>query len=640
MWASLHGHSSFSLLDGIVKPKNLIQRSLEVGYTAVALTDHGRLSGLISLLNEKKKAGEKAKHLKIIFGNEFYINNGEGKPNTHCVILARNLAGWKSLIKATSESNKPENFYRKPRLSLDQLEGFAKGNLFAINGHAGSCIGNIIFSDVKSAYSARSYDEVKSFVKDNWKKELFDLIDKYVQVFGKDCFALEIQTIDESNFPAAILLGKTLRWAAKQLKLRTIATSDAHYETHNCNKDQWVVLSSNIGVSIPKIEKKLIADDDDTAFAGFFRSNNYHMPTPEEIALVNTEEEMMNAVEIAEEIEEIDPFSKPIIPKFDCPEEKESGEYFKEICRQGWRDKIQGKIPKDQIGVYGERIKYELDVLLGAGLSDYFLILNDIANFVKSNAGLVNTGRGSVSGCLASYLSGITSVDPIPFGLIFERFYNAGRNSAGRISMPDIDLDIQASFRDKTVDYIKDKYGKEKVGNIGTFGRLMGRACLKEVLRAWEVCNAKEMDKITQCLTDESSIMDDLQEMSDEDGEASIIRWALENNSKELKEWATLDRETGKVNGPFGIYFEQAMRIEGTHKSMGSHAAGIVISNTDISDVVPVRYDRNNGKAIIDVSMEDVEKLGLLKFDLLSVSVLDKIQCAEKMIKECWNESG
>jgi len=634
-WAALHQHSSYSL-DAIAKPKQIIQKAIDVGLTAIALTDHGSLSGCIDLLEQKKKVGEKAKDLKIIFGSELYLNNGEGKSNSHLVVLCKNLDGWRSLIKATSEANKPENFYRKPRLTLEQLSNYTKGNVLAFSGHPGSDISNCLFDNYKLAYSARSYDEVKNFVKTDWKKDLFDKIDQYIQVFGKDCFWLEIQAVDEENFPAAILINKALRWAAKKIKLKCVASSDGHYINKENNRDQWVILSSAIGLSIPKITQKLISDDDDPAFAGFFRSNNYHIPSPEEIALVNTEEEMANAVEIAQECSELDIFTQPIIPHFACPDNLSADEYLKEICRQGWKEKINGKIPKEQKEIYAERIKYELDVLTRAKLSDYFLLIHDIVNYVKSQEKFIGAGRGSVAGCLTSYLSNITAVNPIEFNLIFERFYNAGRNTKDRISLCDIDLDIQASFRDQTIEYIKEKYGKERVGRISTFSKIMGRGCLKEVLRAWSVCTPKEMDKITRFIPDEAAIADDLQEMRDEGRESSVLQWALENNSKELNEWASLDKKTGQINGPYAKYFEQAIRLEGVHKSKGIHAAAVVVGNEDLSNICPISY--RDGKEVIDFPMETVEKIGLIKLDLLGLKILDCIHTTENLIKNNWGD--
>ena len=629
-----------SLLDGISQPKKIIQRAHKVGLTGIACTDHGNISGTLALLEAKKNAikemekrggdVDKLKSMKVIFGNEFYVNCGEGKKNSHLVVLAKNKDGWKSLIKATSESNKPENFYRKPRLSIEQFSPYANGNLICFSGHAGSDLANVLFEDPNLAYASRTFDQAKGFVRKDWDKYLFELIDRYVQVFGKDNFFIEIQTIDEENFPAATVIAKALRYASKKTGIRRVATADSHYVEKADNKDQWVVLSSYTGKSIPQITKSVIREDDDLMFAGFFRSNNYHIPSPEEMEKFHTEDELACAVEIAESIDEIDPFSSPVIPKFNCPDGLSAGEYMKKIGREGW---VNRRISKENRQVYGDRINYELDVLLGENLADYFLILHDIVNFVKSNDKLVGCGRGSVGGSLASYLMGITAVDPIVYGLIFERFFNAGRKN----SLPDVDLDIQASFRDKTMEYIKNKYGHERVGQIGTFSRMMGRGCLKEVLRAWEACTPKEMDKITQFIPDESAIADDLQERKEDEGEASIIQWALENNSKELAEWVTWDEKTGQCHGPMARHFEQAKRLEGTHKSRSKHAAGIIIANSDLSEIAPVRYDGD--KAVIDFDMHMAEKISLVKFDLLGNSCLDKLRTTEKLIQESWYES-
>jgi DNA polymerase-3 subunit alpha len=234
---------------------------------------------------------------------------------------------------------------------------------------------------------------------------------------------------------------------------------------------------------------------------------------------------------------------------------------------------------------------------------------------------------------MVSYLIGLTALDPIPYGLIFERFYNDGRNTADHISMPDIDFDVQASFRDQVINYTKEKNGRDRVGQICTFGRMMGRGVMKDVLRVHGACSFEEMNKITEFIPDEAEISDQLQEMREEDGESSIIKWALLNNNKELEPWARID-EDGEVVGPYAIYFKQAMRLEGTKRSQGKHAAGIVISPTPLEETFPIIYDRKTGEPIIAVSMNDVEALGGIKYDILGLSILDKIQGFDQFLAE------
>ena len=655
MWASLHSHSYYSIQDGLSSPIQIIERCVNNNIPAFALTDHGNMSGAIPFLKARKKyiekvnnniekatddqvkeillqKIEKAKALKLILGCEIYI--GHEKQNSHLVVLAKNLKGWQSLIKIVSDASKPENFYRKPRLTLDQLAGYVDGNLIAFSGHMGSDLANVMFNDLKGIYKASTYDEAKTFVKDSWKDDLNALVDQYVGIFGKDNFFYEIQNGDQERLPVTQIVAKTLRWHSKQTGIRCVATADPHYVNKEDYKDHWVVLCNNLGTTIPKVQKSL-ENEEEVGLSGFFQSDKYYIPTPKEMADLHTESELKTSLEIAESIEDFNIFRKPMMPLVECPDGLTANEYLRQCCREGWKTKVKDKIPKEQHGIYAERIKKELGVLEKADLAGYFLTLREIVNYIKSNGYYVGVGRGSVGGSLASHLAGITALDPILYDLIFERFYNEGRNTVDRISMPDIDLDVQASFRDEVIESVKRKFGHYNVAQIGTFGRMMGRECLKNVLRVREVCSPKDMDRITKFIPDEAAIADELQEMKeeDEDDGASIIRWTLENNKKELRDWCWLD-DNGKCQGPYAKYFEQAMRLEGVYTKVGQHAAGVVITPVPTTEIFPVRYDRKTGAVIIDMDMHSVEDMGGLKMDILGVKELDTFYDCDKDIRE------
>jgi DNA polymerase-3 subunit alpha len=254
-------------------------------------------------------------------------------------------------------------------------------------------------------------------------------------------------------------------------------------------------------------------------------------------------------------------------------------------------------------------------------------------NFVRKSGWLPGPGRGSAAGCLVSYLIGITSIDPIKYSLIFDRFYNSGRNTKDHISMPDIDVDVPINKREAIIQYIKDKYGHDKVSQMVTFNTIKGRGALKDVLRVYGNVSFEEMNRITKNIPDEAKIADELQEMKEETGEASIIRWALENNSDKLKEWCYID-DNNELQGPLAKRFEQAIRLEGTKSNQSRHAAGIAISSDPLKDICPMVYDSKNEQLIAGMEMQDLEGIGIIKLDILGVAMLDKVMTIQHLLQE------
>jgi len=239
--------------------------------------------------------------------------------------------------------------------------------------------------------------------------------------------------------------------------------------------------------------------------------------------------------------------------------------------------------------------------------------------------------HNSAAGCLISYLVGITQIDPVEYDLLFERFYNAGRNTKDNISLPDIDIDVPTNKRDNVIEYLKNKYGHGHVSQMITFGRLQGRSAIKEVLRIHEACSFAEMNTITKSIPNEAEISDQLAEMDNE--ERSIIRWALINNANDLRDFCYID-ENGQLSGDYAEYFEQAIDIEGTFKTQGKHAAGVVISANKLNEVCPMVNQRDSTEEkIAGLEMSDLEALGHVKFDILGITLLDKIM----KIKELTN---
>ncbi len=607
-------------MDGLSKPHQIANRCLEIGATSCALTDHGSISGAIQFYSEMNKKG-----IKPILGCEIYVCDQDASIKTkengklsHLLILAKNLNGWKDLIKVISISNYGDNFYKKPRLDLDTLGSIISKNMLCITGHLGSSLANTILDN----------DHISSDSDKNSNNHLNKLID----VFGRENIFLESQLIDQENLPIQVPLTSYIRDLAKKFGIKVICTPDAHYCRKEDAVDQRILLCNNLKTTLSEINRKL-DNDDDVGMSCFFTSDNFHIPTFEEMKSLHTEEEIQNTLFASSMCEEYDIMSKPMLPPFDYPKSYDSDdEYVRQLCRNGWKQKLSGNITKEQENIYADRIKYELGVLQGAGLSSYFLIVNDIVNYVKDNNWLPGPGRGSAAGCLVSYLLGITSIDPIKYNLMFDRFYNAGRNTKDRISMPDIDIDVPINKREDIINYIKNKYGHKKVSQMITFNTMKGRGALKDVLRAYGNVSFDEMNKITKFIPDEAKIADELQEMKEEYGEASIIQWALENNSKDLKEWCYIG-ENDSLEGPLAKRFEQAIRLEGTKSNQSKHAAGVVIASNDLENICPMVYDTKNKQPIAGMEMQDLESIGIIKFDVLGVAMLDKIMDISSTLK-------
>lgn len=612
----LHVHSHYSLLDGLSQPSQIAQRCSNIGVKSCAITDHGNIAGAVQFHKHMT-----ASSIKPILGCELYISeekaNIKDKSNftSHFLVLAKNLDGWRKLISIISKSNHPDNFYKKPRLDIDSLGYSVDKNLIGFTGHLGSYIANHIIKDDR-------------IVKD-WQNIAENKIGKLLDIFSRDNFFLETQLMDQENNPIQKDLSACIREIGKKMNIKVICTPDAHYACREDSIDQRILLCNNLKTTFNQVNTK-IANNQSVPMSTFFLSDKYYILSPEEIHQIHTEEEIENTNIVDSMCENYDISHKPMLPPFECPGNNPD-QYLRELCRNGWRDKINNTISKDLHNSYADRIKYELGVLQGAGLSSYFLIVADIVNHVKSCNWLAGPGRGSAAGCLVSYLIGITEIDPMKYGLIFERFYNAGRNTEDRISMPDIDVDVPINQRDNVISYIKNKYGQNNVSQMVTFNTLKGRGALKDVLRVYGDISFDEMNEITKNIPDESKIADELQEMRQEYGESSIIRWSLENHAEKLKNWCYI--KDGELQGLLAKRFDQAIRLEGTKVNQSKHAAGIVISEKSLGDICPMVYDSKNKQQIAGMEMQDLETIGIIKFDILGVAMLDKIMTVSNTLK-------
>ena len=417
--------------------------------------------------------------------------------------------------------------------------------------------------------------------------------------------------------------------------VKSSAFMDIYYANREDAPLHNILLCSSMKTTLPKI-KSLLRSEEAVENKTFFESTDYFLRGKNDASeiLINDKDAIDSFEEIYNKCETYNILSKPILPNFPTPQGESEEDYLKELCRHGWSDLLikTGKVKEEQDKeIYLDRFTKEFDVIKSANLFGYFLIVQDIISHVNEMGWLSGPGRGSAAGCLISYLVGITQIDPIEFDLLFERFYNSGRNTKNNISLPDIDMDVPGHKRDEIIGYLKEKYVQENVSQMLTFGRLQGRSALKEVLRINAACGFSEMNEITKTLPNEADISDQLQEMDEED--RSIIRWTLENNPDDLREYCFIN-DNGELDGDYAQWFEQAIRIEGTFKTQGKHAAGVVISADELNKVCPmVNPKRGEGK-IAGLEMADLEALGHVKFDVLGINLLDKLMMVEKLTQK------
>jgi len=412
----------------------------------------------------------------------------------------------------------------------------------------------------------------------------------------------------------------------------------SYYVQREDAKLHRVLLSSHLKTTLPKIQRKIKSGELDPEVEKYFTQDGFYIYDKEEMTevLLNdcSHDQVSDVTDIVSKCEHYDILSKPILPEFACPNGQSEEGMLTDLCRLGWRELLleTGKVDDPEAkSVYKARFEEELGVIKEANLFGYFLVVWDIIRFVNEKGWLSGPGRGSAAGCLLSYLMGITKIDPIEFDLLFERFYNSGRNTDDHVSLPDIDIDVPGKKRDEIIEYLKDKYGHENVSQMITFGRLQGRSALKEVLRINEACSFGEMNEITKSIPNEADISDQLQEMDEED--RSIIRWAIMNNPDELKDFCFIN-DHGELDGNYAEFFDQAIRMEGTFKSQGKHPAGIVISRERLGAVCPMVDQKHGIEKLAGLEMSDLEGLGHVKFDVLGINLLDKIMKIQDFVKE------
>ena len=562
----LHIHSEYSLLDGANRIKDLPIRAKELGMDAIALTDHGSMFGTIDFYKACKANG-----IKPIIGCEVYVaprSRKDKDPNldaryNHLILLAKNNDGYKNLAKLVSLGY-TEGFYYKPRIDKEALEQYHE-NLI--------CCSACLAGEVNQAILKNNMEEAKKVAL--WFKKLF----------GEDYY-LEIQN---NGIKEQVLVNQKLIELSRELDIPLVATNDAHYLKREDAYNHEVLLCIQTG--------KKMSDEDRMKF----ETDELYVKSPEEMSdyFKNVPEAIENTVKIAEKCNVEFEFGHTILPNYDVPEEFETHyDYLKKLCDDGIKNRY-GENPTKEIL---ERAEFEMNVINQMGYVDYFLIVWDYIHYAKTHNIPVGPGRGSGAGSIVAYAIEITDIDPIKYGLIFERFLNPER-----ISMPDFDVDFCYEKRDQVIDYVCRKYGHDHVSQIITFGTMSARMVIRDVGRVLDVPYA-ETDKIAKMVSNELHI---------------TIKKAMEQN-REL-------RDLYEQNSDMKKMLDIAMALEGMPRQASTHACGIVITKDPVVDYVPL-YRRDD---IISTQyiMTTLEELGLLKMDFLGLRTLTVIQDTIELVK-------
>jgi len=562
----------------------------------------------------------KSQDIIPIIGSELILDN-----RSRITLLCKNNNAWTSLLKIISIANGPENFNETPRIPFDDLiQNINCENFICIDGYVGSLLFSKVMTSNECIFDTLDDEGITNCLVENHLQITKDHVKQMRNIF--ESYFLEINNIDHESYPVTKVMSSIVKSLDTDI---TIPDTSSFYPERKDAVDHRVLICTKLKTTMKKLDQK-ISEKKDLESLKFIRSSNHYIKSFDFLQDNYDNISVENISNIPNLIDKIDILSKPKLPAFKTPDATSEDEYLKQLCRNGWRKLIMDRVDPSKFDVYKDRVLKELEVIKKANLAGYFLIVQDYVNNFRDLGCLVGPARGSGGGSLVCYLTGITLIDPIEYGLLFERFYNEGRNTEDHVSLPDIDVDFPPDYRDDVIQYLKDKYGESRVCQMLTFGKLAGRSIIKEVLRVNESCGFEQMNQITEKIPNEAAISDLLEEMEN----PSVIRWALENDKNALIDYCWLD-DHGNLQGEYAKVFEQAMRMEGIFKTQGKHAAGVVIASDDLQEICPMVKSSRSSEQIAGMEMQDLESLGCVKFDILGVSCLKKIY---DTIKEVNNE--
>jgi DNA polymerase III subunit alpha len=609
MFINLHTHSRHSH-DSVSNISDMVKYVKENGQTALAITDHGNMSGFPVLFQECQKAG-----IKSIGGNELYVcqsgmlatqKDNDNRRLDHLVVLAKNETGYRNLLKLTSIANLPEHYYYKPRIDKEILQAYSEG-LIVINGHVGTSLSHIFFNE-DGVRISNSVDEAMNYLQPDFEEYVKEEAGWFRDVFGDD-FYVECQLFDKEDVYQQTL-GWTLYNTAKKLGFQTVGTGDSHY----IRPEDQIVHKTFVAI---KQNTKIVRMDP----CRYLDSGMYGLITNEWAEDCYPEDLIQTTNDIADKIEEYDIRRKFSIPQFwDNPDK-----LLRDICEE----QLGKKVPDTP--EYRNRVDHELKTLALGNVESYFLLVKDYIDFAESQNILTGCSRGSSGGSLVSYLCNITKIDPLEYNLLFSRFISEDRLAAGQL--PDIDSDFAASKRDIILDYIKNKYGHENVAELITHGTLQGRGALKDVLRVYNACDFTTMNNITNLFPKRDQVSDKLAEFKEDYGTDSLIIYSLVTDAKAFSDYCHYDINTGEFTGEYAKYFEIAVKLEGAIKSEAKHPCAVIISDKPISDSAPLFKDKN-GNLLCAYDAAPAELVGLVKYDILGISALDKLQTLNTILAE------
>ncbi|HSX27635.1 MAG TPA: DNA polymerase III subunit alpha [Patescibacteria group bacterium] len=592
----LHNHTQYSLLDGLTKIPALIEETKRLGMESIAITDHGTLSGVVEFYKESN-----ALDVKPIFGIEAYVaprklsdkDPAKDKNYYHLILIATSNVGYENLMRLSTIANL-EGYYYKPRIDHRTLEKYQEG-LIVLSG----CIGG----EIGDALRQGQYEQAKKTAE--W----------YKSVFG-DRYFLEVQDHGHpkhpSHWPEQLTVNEQVIKLGKELDIECVITCDAHYLKHEDQEAHEILLCVQTG-SFLSDEKRMT-----------LKNFELHVTDPKEIISrwgKDYPQFIKNTAKIAKRCAVKLDLGKILIPKFPTPKNETEKSYLDKLTYAGLvRRYVQNRstdgtvaqikkiLPKEIV----ERADYELGVIDRMGFNGYFLIVQDFINWGKDRGIIFGPGRGSAAGSIVSYALKITELDPLTYDLLFERMLNPER-----ISMPDIDIDIQDNRRDEVIKYCVDKYGSDRVANIVTFGRMAARNAVRDVARVLQVPYV-EADRLAKMIPPPIQ------------GRHIPLSKSIQENSDLSGEYKT--NETAKK------VFDLAMQLEGTIRSHGVHAAGVVIAPENIVKYAPLEMAQK-GVITTQYSMGPIEDLGLLKIDFLGLSNLTIIKNAMRIVKKVYKES-